>query len=62
MTNGWLHLQGWHGKSKHPVEIIGETPKRIRVRMCEKVNLPSRRVADVGAVVLVPKYAVTERQ
>ena len=54
-----LALDSWAGRTEHPVEIVGETPKRYRVRILEDwLGLPSRRVASRGDVVLVPKYAV----
>ncbi len=54
-----LALDSWAGRTEHPVEIVGETPKRYRVRILEDwLILPSKRVAERGDVVLVPKYAV----
>lgn len=44
------------------VEVIGETPKRLRVKILEeRAKLAGRqRWASRGDVVLVPKYAVVE--
>lgn len=56
-----LVLDTWAGRLRYPVEVVGETPKRLRVRILEPdgVMLPSRRFAKYGEVVLVPKYAVS---
>lgn len=56
---GILHLDDWAGRRRVPVEVVGETPKRYRVRVLEDCGLPSRRRARSGDVVLVPRYAVT---
>jgi len=56
---GVLCLDGWAGRVEVPVTIIGETPKRYRVRLGRDCRLPSRREGKAGEVVLVPKYAVT---
>jgi hypothetical protein len=58
----WLCITGWWGDHKEPVELIGETPKRYRVRLLADCRLPGRnRQGKVGDVVLVPRYAVTEK-
>jgi hypothetical protein len=46
VTMGKLVLDGWAGRERIPVEIVGETPKRYRVRLL------------AAALVLVPRYAV----
>lgn len=55
-----LVLDTYAGRMRHPVEVIGETPKRYRVRILESggVMLPGRRYMLCGEEVLVPKYAV----
>lgn len=53
-----LELDGWMGRTSHPVEVIGETPTRYRVRLLEDTRLPGRRRGAKGDVVLVPKHAV----
>jgi len=56
---GFVLLQGWDGLSKRRVEIIGETPKKYRIRALEFTKLAGRnRYIEVGAVILVPKHAV----
>lgn len=42
-----------------PVDVLGETPKRYRVRTRRKTCLPSRGWVEKGTIVLVPKAAVT---
>jgi len=55
---GVLVLTGWHGRSEVPVVVIGDTPKRYRVRLLADTRLPSRRRGTTGDEVLVPKTAV----
>jgi len=58
---GFLCLYGWAGRSEQPVTIIGETPKRYRVRndQPDRIRLAGYcRWLAPGAVVLVPKGAV----
>lgn len=57
---GKLWLNGWHGLTGQEVEVLGETPKRIRIRALEETRLAGRnRVLYPGETALVPKYAVT---
>lgn len=57
---GFVHLDGWAGRTKQPVEVIGETPKRYRVKAIGKVHLAGRcRVLLDGETALVPKYAIS---
>lgn len=54
-----LPLRSYAGVHAYPVEVIGETPKRYRVRLCQDMRLPGRhRWGKAGDVVLVPKDAV----
>jgi len=57
-----LMLDGWGGRSEHPVEIVGETPKKYRVRLLGYVRLPGGREGKKGDVVLVPKHAVKKER
>lgn len=59
---GRLCLDGWAGRSSVPVEIVGETAKRYRVRFLEATKLPHQREALRGSVMFVPKYAVVLSQ
>ncbi len=52
-------LDGWHGRSSHPVKIIGETPKKYRCQLQEDGPLGGRnRWGIKGQIVLIPKTAV----
>jgi hypothetical protein len=57
---GYLHLNGWAGHRTHQVEVIGETPKRYRIRAITKTKLAGRcRWLQEGEMALVPKHAIT---
>ena len=53
-------LDTWAGRLLIPDEVIGETPRRFRVRLLKAANLPGRpwRHFEAGAEALVPKYAI----
>jgi hypothetical protein len=53
-----LALDGFAGRRALRVEIVGELPKRWRVRFLEDGPLPRDGYARVGAVALVPKHDV----
>ena len=54
-----LCLNGWEGRTETSVEIVGETPKRYRIRASKRVKLAGRnRWLEIGKTALVPKYAV----
>lgn len=57
MATHVLLIDSWAGRSRHPVEIVGETPKKYRVKLLEKARLPGKR-CESGDIVLVPKTAV----
>lgn len=60
MKTGYYNLDGWAGRSRHPVEIVGETPKRYRCKLIEDGPLAGRnRWGKAGQIVLIPKTAVT---
>ena len=59
MTTAYLHLDTWAGRIREPVELIGETPKRYRIRLLSDIRLPSRRQGRAGDEVLVPKYSIS---
>jgi len=56
-----LVLNTYAGRREHSVEIVGETPKKYRVRFTDNFPLPGRRWAEAGSVTLVPKSAVTRQ-
>jgi hypothetical protein len=51
-----LHLQSRAGHTEHKVSVLGETPKRFRVRFEEDVHFG---LGVKGTTRLVPKHAVT---
>ena len=54
-----LGVQGRHGGAWTEVEIIGETPKRIRIRALTDTRMPSRgRVLKAGETALVAPHAL----
>lgn len=59
MTVGELTLDTWYNaRTKTLVEVIGSTPKRLRIRAITRTRIPGDRVLEVGDTVLVPPYAV----
>ena len=56
-----LHREGWAGHISDPIVVIGETPKRYRIRFLRESYAPGKRWRLVGpdTVLLVPKHAVT---
>jgi hypothetical protein len=56
---GYLVLDGWAGRSYTRVKVIGQTPRRWRIRALILTRLAGRkRALPPGAVTLVPRYAV----
>lgn len=55
----WLQLDGWEGRTQQPVEIVGQTPKRFRIRAGRRTRLAGRRYLGPDDEALVPRYAVT---
>jgi len=53
---GRLWLDSWAGRVGHPVDVLGETPKRYRVRAVAYIPLKDW---PAGHVALVPLHAVT---
>lgn len=59
MRAGWLNVETWAGRYHTIVELIGETPKRYRIRALQRTRLAGRdRWLDAGGTALVPKSAV----
>lgn len=57
-----VKVQSWAGVHEVPVEVIGETPKRYRVRILKDDRWPGRRNSvKSGDVKLVPKHALVTR-
>lgn len=57
-----LVLDTWAGRRYYAVEIVGETPKKARIRILTPggVMLPGRRYVNCGETVLVPKHAIVD--
>lgn len=54
---GYLRMDGWAGRQDYAVLIVGETPKRYRIKAVIETKLP-RRWLKVGEEAFVPKEAV----
>lgn len=57
MVTGRLMLTGYGGDTEQAVEVVGQTPKRFRIRAITRTKLPGR-LLEPGQCVLVPRYAV----
>lgn len=58
-----LVLDSWAGRSETPVEIIGQTPKRFRIRAITRTRLAGRdRWLKAGEVALVPICALRDKR
>lgn len=52
-------LSGWQGRTETPVLVVGETPKRYRIKAVERTKLAGRdRWIEKDDTALVPKHAV----
>lgn len=52
-------LSGWGGRSEQQVLVVGETPKRYRIKATRRTKLAGRsRWIGTGDTALVPKHAV----
>lgn len=57
-----IALETWAGRRYYRVEVVGETPKRIRVKVTHPggVRFPGGRYVPQGKTTLVPKYALRD--
>jgi hypothetical protein len=56
---GYLVLNGWAGRSVTAVDVIGETPRKFRIRAIHHTRLGGRqRSLEAGETTLVPRTAV----
>lgn len=55
-----IALDTWAGRRYYAVEVVGETPKKVRIRVLTPggVMLPNRRYVQYGEIALVPKHAI----
>ena len=54
----YLCTDGWAGRSEQAVLIVGETPKRYRIKAVMRTKLPNYRWLYVGELAMVPKTAI----
>lgn len=61
MIYGTLVTEGWEGRTCTKVEVVGQTPKRLRIRAIEHTKLagPSRWL-EIGETAMVPTHAVRD--
>lgn len=62
---GWLHLDGWQGRTQQAITVVGETPKKYRVTPARDslVRIGGRRrFIGPGETALVPQHAITARE
>lgn len=59
----FLVLNSWGGPTYQEVEVIGETPKRLRIRAITDTRLAGRqRYLPVDYTTLVPKHSITRER
>ena len=51
-------MESFAGITRHPCVVVGETPKRYRVRMKQRTRLPRCRWVYAGELTTVPKHAI----
>lgn len=58
---GYLRIDGWAGRHDYAVMVIGETPKKYRIRAVVTATplAGRRRSLNVGEEALVPKHAIS---
>lgn len=58
--DGWLQFDDWAGRYQVKVLVVGETPKRYRIRALRDMRLAGRnRSLRKDAEALVPQTALT---
>lgn len=53
----YLRMDGWAGRHDYAVMVVGETPKKYRIKAVMDTKLP-RRMLRAGDEALVPKHAI----
>ena len=57
--SAYLCTDGWAGRNEQACIVIGETPKKYRIRAVMRTRMPGRcRWLYTGETALVPKSAV----
>lgn len=60
VRRAFLHLDGWEGRTRQAVLVLGETKTRYRIGCEQTVRLAGRcRSIAAGETALVPKYAIS---
>lgn len=59
MTIAWLATNSWAGVFWYRCIVLHASPKRTRVRMTARSNLPRRGWVAAGTEVTVPSDAIT---
>lgn len=54
---GYMFLDSWAGRTKHPVRVLKETPKRYKVELLEDCMK-----GKTGKVIYIPKYAFKAKE
>jgi hypothetical protein len=57
--SAYLVVDGWTGRRKVPVNIIGETAEGFQIEALERVFLPGRGVLKEGQSAFVSRSIVT---
>jgi len=58
---GRLCLNGWGGITKTPVEVVGFTPKRTRIKAITRTKLAGRcKWLEIGETTLVPQHSILD--
>ena len=57
MDKAVVCINGWAGRIESPCYVIGETPKKYRIKADQDIELP-RKTLFAGESALVPKSAV----
>jgi hypothetical protein len=60
VARGWLNVNGYAGLRSREVEVVSETPRRLRIRALTRTVLAGRaRHLEPGEEATVPRTAVT---
>lgn len=57
--HAYLCTDGWAGRNEQAVLVVGETPKKYRIKAVMRTRMPGRcRWLSAGELALVPKHAI----
>jgi hypothetical protein len=54
----YICLDGYTGRTEQAVMVVGETPKKYRIRAVMRTKLGGAKWLYTGEMALVPKHAV----